>query len=76
MKKKKNKIQEPQYVCCSAYYNYCGETVRKYLVLNKSELMKRLNNGERFEYVFNASGAVKVNVQVDLEEEKNDNRTI
>jgi hypothetical protein len=75
MKKKKSKIKEPQYACCSAYYNYCGEIVRKYLILNKSELMKRLNNGERFEYVFNIDQAVKVDIQISLEEEHNDDTT-
>lgn len=71
MKKKKNKIQEPQYICCEEYKNFCGEVVRKYIVLSKSELMKRLNQGSRFDYVFNTSNAVKVDVQVSLEESIN-----
>lgn len=70
MKKKKNKIKEPMYVCCEEYQNFCADTVRRYVVLNKTELMKRLNQGSRFDYVFNASNAVKVDVQISLEEEQ------
>lgn len=72
MKKKKNKIKEPMYVCCEEYQNFCADTVRRYVVLSKTELMKRLNQGSRFDYVFNVSNAVKVDVQINLEEDNND----
>lgn len=72
MKKKKNKIKEPKYICCEEYKNFCGDTVRKYIELNRSELMKRLNQGSRFDYVFNIDQAVKVDIQISLEEDNND----
>jgi hypothetical protein len=72
MKKKKNKIQEPNYICCEEYKNFCAETVRRYVILSKSELMKRLTSGSRFDYIFKASDAVPVNVQISLEEDTND----
>ena len=34
--------------------------------------MKRLNQGSRFDYVFNTSNAVKIDVQINLEEDNND----
>ena len=76
MKKKKSKIQEPKYICCEEYKNFCGDTVRKYIELNRSELMKRLNQGSRFDYVSNASNAVPIDVQISLEEETNDDTRI
>lgn len=76
MKKKKSKIKEPKYICCEEYKNFCGDTVRKYIELDRSELMKRLNQGSRFDYVFNASNAVKIDVQISLEEETDDDTRI
>ena len=76
MKKKKSKIKEPKYICCEEYKNFCGDTVRKYVELNRSELMQRLNQGSRFDYVFNASNAVKIDVQISLEEETSDDTRI
>ena len=73
MKKKKNKIQEPKYICCEEYKNFCGDITRRYIELNRSELMKRLNQGSRFDYVFNIDQAVKVDIQISLEEDNNDN---
>ncbi len=72
MKKKKNKIKETQYACCESYVNFCGDPVHKYAILTKKELLKRLNQGHRFDYVFNIDQAVKVDIQISLEEDNND----
>ena len=72
MKKKRNKIQEPKYICCEECKNFYGDTIHKYIELNRSELIKRLNQGSRFDYVFNTSNAVKIDVQINLEEDNND----
>jgi hypothetical protein len=76
MKKKKNKIMEPNYICCEEYKNFCAETVRRYVILTKTELLKRLNQGSRFDYIFRASDSVPVNIQISLEEDNNDRTTI
>ena len=75
MKKKRNKIQEPKYICCEECKNFYGDTIRKYVELNRSELMKRLNQGSRFDYIFNIDEAVKVDIQISLEEDTNDRTT-
>ena len=75
MKKKKNKIQEPKYICCEECKNFYGDTICKYIELNRSELMKRLNQGSRFDYIFNIDQAVKVDIQISLEEDTNDRTT-
>ena len=74
--KKKKKVIEPTYVCCSEGRNFCNDIIRKFELLTKTQLMKKLQDGYRFDYVFNASNAVKVDVQISLEEDNNDRTTI
>lgn len=66
--KKKKKIVEPTYICCVEGRNFCNDLVRKFEILTKSQLMKKLRDGYRFDYVFNTTNAIKVDVQVSLEE--------
>lgn len=66
--KKKKKVVEPTYICCNEGRNFCNDVVRKFELLTKTQLMKRLQDGYRFDYVFNTSNAVKIDVQVNLEE--------
>lgn len=66
--KKKKKMVEPTYICCVEGRNFCNDLVRKFEILTKSQLMKKLRDGYRFDYVFNTNNAVKIDVQVSLEE--------
>ena len=69
--KKKKKAIEPTYVCCNEGKNFCNDIIRKFEILTKTQLIKKLQDGYRFDYVFNTSNAIKVDVQVSLEEGNN-----
>lgn len=74
--KKKKKVIESTYICCNEGRNFCNDIIRKFEILTKTQLMKKLQDGYRFDYVFNTSNAVKVDVQISLEEDNNDRTTI